>query len=88
MEPKRLIIDVREPVEYAAGHVAGALNIPPSDLLAGATRLSHVNKDTELIVYCVTGSRSNASIQILKQLGFSNLVNGINASHVNKNYIN
>lgn len=84
MSSKRIVIDVREPFEYQAGHVEGALNIPPADLISGAAALNGVDKDTEIIVYCRTGSRSNASIQILKQMGFTNLVNGINQGHVEK----
>jgi len=82
----RIIIDVREPYEYDAGHVDGALNMPPAELLAGATQLDDVAKDTELILYCKTGSRSNASIQILQSLGFTNLINGINVGQVEKRY--
>ncbi len=87
MTNNRLIIDVREPFEYASGHVEGALNIPPNELMAGAKQLQDVDKDTELVLYCKTGSRSNVSIQILHQLGFTNLVNGINADHVAKKYL-
>ncbi len=86
MSKKRVIIDVREQFEYESGHVEGALNIPPADLISGSSALENLDRDTELIVYCRTGSRSNASIQILKQKGFTNLVNGINAGHVAKNY--
>jgi len=82
----RIIIDVREPYEYEAGHVKGALNIPPAELLAGARQLDDVAKDTELVLYCKTGSRSNVSIQILRGLGFTNLVNGVNAGQVEKKY--
>lgn len=83
----RVIIDVREPEEYDEHHVAGAVNIPPSELMAGAKKLEGIAKDTELILYCRTGSRSNVGIQILQQLGFTNLINGINAGHVEKNYL-
>ena len=86
MSSKRIVIDVREPYEYESGHVEGALNIPPADLISGAKALDNVDRDTELVVYCRTGSRSNASIQILKQMGFTNLTNGIHAGHVEKNY--
>jgi len=82
-----IIIDVREPFEYNTGHVDGALNIPPSELMSGSPLLSNIGKDTEIVVYCKTGSRSNTSIQLLKQMGFTNLVNGINADHVKKNYL-
>lgn len=84
---ERIIIDVREPYEYQSGHVDGALNIPPAELMAGAKQLDGVAKDTELIVYCKTGSRSNVSIQILQQQGFTNLINGINAGQVTKKYL-
>lgn len=83
----QVIIDVREPAEYANGHVDGALNIPPAELLSGAKQLENVPKDTKIIVYCRSGSRSNTSIKLLQQLGFTNLVNGINAEHVTKNYL-
>lgn len=84
MSSRRIVIDVREPFEFEQGHVVGSLNIPPADLISGAPALNGVDKDTEIIVYCRTGSRSNASIQILKQMGFTNLVNGINQGHVEK----
>lgn len=84
MISNKIIIDVREPYEYQSGHVDGAINIPPASLMAGAAELKDVPKDAEIIVYCLSGSRSAASIQILKQMGFTNLTNGINADHVTK----
>lgn len=86
MVVKRVCIDVREPYEFQTGHVKNAINIPPSELLSGAPQLKAIDKNCELIVYCKTGSRSKVSIQILQQMGFTNLVNGINADHVTKNY--
>lgn len=83
----RVIIDVREPMEYKLGHVKGAINLPPSQLMGGAEKLKDIPKDTELIVYCVSGARSNASIPYLRQMGFTNIVNGINKQHVKKNYL-
>lgn len=78
----QLIIDVREPFEFAQSHVKGAINIPPARLLEGASALKDVPKDSEIIVYCRTGSRSNAALHILRSLGYTNLTNGINESHV------
>lgn len=78
----RIIIDVREPSEYRAGHVEGAINLPPSELLLGADKLHNVPKDTELILYCLSGSRSNAAMNILRQFGFTNISNGINQDQV------
>lgn len=78
----RIIIDVREPYEFQTGHAEGAINIPPSDLLAGAKQLDSVPKDTELVLYCRSGARSNSAMNILNRLGYTNLVNGINKDHV------
>lgn len=87
MNTKRLIIDVREPFEFATGHVDGAINIPPAELLNHPAALNDVDKNTEIIVYCRTGNRSNTSIQIMRNMGLTNLTNGINAEHVIKNYL-
>jgi phage shock protein E len=83
---KRLFIDVREPYEYQKNHVDGAINLPPAELMAGAPALKDIEKDTELILYCLSGARSNASMHYLKQLGFTNLVNGINKDQIRAKY--
>lgn len=80
------VIDVREPEEYASGHVQGAVNVPPALLMAGPTELRDLPKDTKLIVYCRTGSRSNVAAHILRQLGFTDITNGINKEHVEARY--
>lgn len=86
MRQNRIIIDVREPDEYARGHVDGALNIPPNELLTGAGKLADVPKETELVLYCVSGSRSNVARNILQSYGFTNVVNGINQRQVEAHY--
>ncbi len=86
MSSKRVFVDVREPFEFSQGHVPGAINIPPADLVAGAKLLEAYPKDAELILYCVSGSRSNVSMNILRQLGYTNLVNGINQQQVRAKY--
>jgi rhodanese-related sulfurtransferase len=84
---RQIIIDVREPSEYKTGHVEGALNLPPAALMAGAKMLETVPKDRLLILYCRSGARSNVAMHYLKQMGFTNVVNGINQLHVEKNYL-
>ncbi len=79
---QKIIVDVREPQEFARGHVEGAINIPPAELMAGAKALDNVPKDTQIILYCISGARSNASMQFLQRMGFTNLVNGINKDQV------
>ena len=83
---QRMIIDVREPEEFIKGHVQGAINVPPSDIMQGAAALKDVAKDTEIILYCVSGSRSNVSKQILESQGFTNVINGINKDQVQSKY--
>lgn len=77
-----LIIDVREPSEFARGHVEGAINVPPSEIMSGAKSLQAVAKDEKLVLYCLSGARSNASMHYLQRLGFTNLVNGMNQQRV------
>ena len=80
------IIDVREPDEFESGHVAGTLNIPPTQLMQGAPQLNELPKDAPIIVYCRTGSRSNVAMNILSGLGFTNITNGINKEQVEAKY--
>ena len=82
----RLIVDVREPEEYASGHVEGAINVPPSKLMGDLTELNDIPKDTEIILYCRTGSRSNVAMRILQTKGYTNLINGINQDQVKAKY--
>ena len=77
-----IVIDVREPDEYASGHVAGSINIPPSEMMTGSEKLRSIPKDADIILYCRTGSRSNVSKNIMQQMGYSNLINGINKQQV------
>ncbi len=83
----RIIIDVREPIEFKMGHARGAINIPPSELMAGAEKLHDVAKDTELVLYCRTGSRSAVSMNILQGMGYTNVINGVNQDHVKAKYL-
>ncbi len=83
-----VFIDVREPLEYKLGHVKGAINIPPAKLMQGEpAELSDLPRDTKLVVYCVSGSRSNASIPYLQRLGFTHIENGINKDQVKRKYL-
>lgn len=79
------IIDVREPSEYTASHVAGALNIPLGDLPESGV-LKVLPKNAQIIVYCHSGGRSNMAIQILHGLEFTNVTNGISKEQVSAHY--
>jgi glyoxylase-like metal-dependent hydrolase (beta-lactamase superfamily II)/rhodanese-related sulfurtransferase len=66
-----VIVDVREPEEFANGHVPGAVNLPQADL---ATRLAEVPRDRPVFVICQGGFRSLRAAQFLGQRGFSDVV--------------
>ena len=70
-----VIIDVRTPGEYAAGHLDGAVNI---DVQAADfdARVGALEAEGEYYVYCRTGSRAAQAIERMTALGFTDLTNG------------
>ena len=64
---ERSLLDVREPDEYAAGHVAGAVNVPLSQL---RTRHRELPRDRKLAVYCAAGQRAYYATRFLLQNGY------------------
>src|SRR5262249_27347457 len=66
-----IVLDVREPEEFANGHVPGAVNLPQADL---ATRLEEVARDRPVFVICQGGFRSLRAAQFLRQRGFADVV--------------
>jgi rhodanese-related sulfurtransferase len=67
-----VILDVRTPAEYAAGHVPGAINIPHDQLGARIEELAAA-RDKDIVVYCRTGRRSNTALHTLTAAGFARL---------------
>lgn len=70
------ILDVRDPDEYAAGHVPGACNIPLHQL---RRRLAEVPSKRPVRVYCQVGQRAYYAVRILRQ-------NGIEAYNLSGGY--
>jgi rhodanese-related sulfurtransferase len=75
------IVDVREPEEFAEGHIPGAVNIPrgllefevdghPAVRYETAEALSH--RERPVILYCLSGGRSALAAEALLRLGFAN----------------
>ena len=64
------VVDVREPEEFASGHVPGAVNLPQADL---ATRLDEVPRDRPVFVICQGGFRSLRAAQFLSQCGIADV---------------
>ncbi len=67
-----VLLDVREPEEYAYGHVPRAVNLPQAEL---ATRLGDVPRDRPVYVICESGMRSLRVTQFLHQMGYRRVVN-------------
>ena len=77
-----LVIDVREPDEWAKGHVPGAMNVPRGVLELRADPESpatdpalSADKDARVVVYCLKapGARSLLAAQTLGRMGYSNV---------------
>lgn len=64
-----VVLDVRTPQEFAAGHLKGALNIDiyQQDFYS---RIDKLNKKSTYVVYCRTHNRSTATVNYMKQNGF------------------
>jgi rhodanese-related sulfurtransferase len=71
----RIVIDVRTPGEYAAGHIAGAQNIDveTSDF---AQRIASLDKAAKYLVYCHSGRRSAIAAKAMADAGFTDIVDG------------
>lgn len=74
-----LLLDVREPSEYAASKISGSKLIPLGELPG---RFGELPKDLEIIVHCHHGGRSAQAVRFLREAGFpqaKNLEGGIDA---------
>lgn len=69
-----VIVDVRSAAEFATGHIAGARNIPLSDLSQRSAELEKL-KDRPLILCCQSGARSGSALSKLRGMGFEKLFN-------------
>jgi rhodanese-related sulfurtransferase len=67
-----IVIDVREPWEYAEGHIPGALSVPQAEL---AVRLAELPKDRPALLASASGNRSMRAAGFLKGVGYSRVAN-------------
>ncbi len=72
-----ILVDVRTAEEFASGHIPSAVNIPVDEI---AARPPTEQKDALLIVYCRSGVRSAKAAKILKDSGYTGVIDfgGIN----------
>lgn len=71
---RTVVIDVRTSQEYAAGHIAEALNID-YELIGQEISKAKVARDDVIILYCQSGRRSGIAQDTLKKLGYSKAEN-------------
>lgn len=70
------IIDVRSPLEFAAGHLKGAINIPHDRIEQAIDAIDGLEKTSPILLYCLSGARSAYACQVLAQRGFTQAKNG------------
>lgn len=68
-----IILDVRRPDEFAAGHIPNAINVPNETI--GTDEIAELpDKDQLIMVYCRSGRRSKEASEKLVKLGYTNIV--------------
>lgn len=68
------IIDVRSPMEFQMGHVAGSVNIPLNEIPQQLAELK--NYPGPQVFCCASGNRSGQAVYFLQENGISNAING------------
>jgi metal-sulfur cluster biosynthetic enzyme/rhodanese-related sulfurtransferase len=77
--PELVVLDVRTPAEFAAGHIPNARLIPIDEL---EDRLGELPaRDTAMLVHCAAGGRSSAACELLGNRGFTRLYNLAGGMH-------
>jgi len=61
------VVDVREPYEREAGHIAGTRHIPMVEL---SSRAAELDRDLPVVFYCRVGARSDMAAQAFRASGF------------------
>ena len=69
-----IVLDVREPAEYAFGHIEGAVSIPLGEL---ENRTAELDPEKEVVVICRTGNRSDFAAKQLADNGFKRVKNAV-----------
>lgn len=80
-----VIIDVRTPEEFAAGHVDGALNIPYEQIAGGIKTVKGLKKDQPVLLYCRSGRRSAIAKVALEKEGYKRILDGGGMTDLTRN---
>ena len=70
-EGKAVVVDVRSPKEYAAGHIQGSVNVPLDTLVAGQKLEAAPDLNQKLLVHCRSGVRAEQASRILVETGYT-----------------
>ena len=78
LDREAVVVDVREPVEFRDGHLPGAVNIPMGQL---TRRLDELDRARPGYVFCASGNRSSAMVDVLAAAGYdaTNVAGGTSA---------
>lgn len=69
-----VLIDVRTPEEYADAHIPNSRSLPLNQLNSGISKITS-DKDSEIIVYCLSGARAASACSQLCAMGYTNVSN-------------
>ena len=70
-----IILDAREIKEYNVSHLKNAINVGYDDFQIDSVQKKLLNKDTQIVVYCSLGIRSEEVAEKLKKAGYTNVFN-------------
>ena len=72
-EKRVVVLDIRTPAEFEAGHIAGAINLNFNDA-EFSRKLDQLDKSRTYLVHCASGRRSTSSLETLRKLKFKSVV--------------
>ena len=68
-----VVLDVRTPQEFQAGHVPGAVNVDIANLEKFKSTVGALDKSKTYVVHCARGVRSARATKLMSPMGFGNL---------------
>ena len=69
-----ILIDVRTPREFAAGHLDGAVNLSHEKIHRGIEAIAP-DRTQKIVLYCRSGRRSRIAKKVLEEMGYEKVVN-------------
>lgn len=82
-QPSAVVIDVRTPMEFMGGHVAGSINIPLNEIPSRIDELTKMSRP--MVLCCASGGRSAQAQAYLRGMGINQVYDG--GPWVNVNYL-